>query len=97
MILQLFGLQGEHPEVFSSLPTTLGQLRSALSEKPTGALNASHEADLLFLGELHIITGILDAVSALPLYCLLDCNLISFIWFRERTVVLKCHDSRQVV
>ena len=58
--------------MFGKLPATFEEVHRVFSDgsagfdiKDLGTLNTSHDADLLFLGELHIIQEIIEAVSAI--------------------------------
>ena len=58
--------------MFRKLPATFEEVHRVFSDgsagfdiKDLGTLNTSHDSDLLFLGELHIIQEIIDAVSAI--------------------------------
>ena len=65
LILQVFELRSQYPSLFSQLPSTLQAVRNHLSKHTPDvvALNISRDADLLFLGEMHIIRQIVQMVS----------------------------------
>jgi len=69
---QVFDIRSHHPHLFGKLPATFQEVQRVFADgatdfavKDLGTLNTSNDVDLLFLGELHIIQEIIDAVSAL--------------------------------
>jgi len=69
---QVFDIRSHHPHLFGKLPATFREVQRVFADgatdfavKDLGTLNTSNDVDLLFLGELHIIQEIIDAVSAL--------------------------------
>ena len=69
--------------MFGKLPATFQEMQRVFADgaanfpvKDLGTLNTSSDADLLFLGELHIIQEIIEAVSVatsvslIPSHCL---------------------------
>lgn len=74
MSLQIFDVKSHYPELFKQLPATYTKVKElfvnggAFSPAELGSLNITQDADLLFLGELHIVKQITATVSSpLPL------------------------------
>lgn len=69
----LFDIKSEHPTLFHKLPSTFPKVRqifeagaSGFSQVNMGTLNITDDADLLFLGELHVIRELINALKDNP-------------------------------
>ncbi|KAI0236660.1 Renin receptor [Lamellibrachia satsuma] len=67
----VFDIRSHHPHLFGKLPATFQEVQRVFADgaanfpvKDLGTLNTSSDADLLFLGELHIIQEIIEALKA---------------------------------